>query len=113
MRALKPRPDWLLNITNDAWFGFSAGPYQHLAAVRFRAIELGVPLVRSANTGISALIDPYGRVIKKINLGDTGVIDFFLPARILSPPFYGRVGELVTIVLFTFIFLISFVFRRK
>lgn len=69
------RPDLLINLTNDAWFGNSSGPYQHLNMARMRAIEYGLPLVRVANTGISALIDPFGRVLKKVNLNQTEVVD--------------------------------------
>ncbi len=66
---------WMLNVTNDAWFGRSAGPYQHFHQARVRAVEQGLPLVRAANTGISAVIDPWGRVLAQIGLGDMGSID--------------------------------------
>jgi apolipoprotein N-acyltransferase len=72
-------PGWLLNITNDAWFGSSAGPYQHFHQAQVRAVEQGLPVVRAANTGISAVIDPYGRVRAEIGLGEKGVIDADLP----------------------------------
>jgi apolipoprotein N-acyltransferase len=98
------RPFWLVNLTNDAWFGRSIGPYQHLAITRLRAIEQGLPLVRAANTGISAVIDPYGRIIDKLDLGQAGVIDAALPAALAEPPPYVYVGDLPFMVLFLVFF---------
>jgi len=87
------RPGWIVNVTNDAWFGTSSGPYQHLSQSRMRAIEQGLPVARSANTGVSALIDPYGRVLHSLALNTQGVIDATLPAA-LAPTFYARLGDI-------------------
>lgn len=86
------RPEWLLNQTNDAWYGNSTGPYQHLQIVRVRAIEEGLPLIRSANNGISAVIDPYGRILSQLGLDDIGFVDFELPKPI-EPTFYSHYKE--------------------
>jgi len=86
------RPDWLLQITNDAWFGEMSGPVQHLAQARFRAIEFGLPLARSANTGISALIDARGQVVASLPMGAQGVIDAPLPGSLPQTP-YARIGD--------------------
>ncbi len=76
-----PAPDVIVNVTNDAWFGESTGPYQHLAMARVRAIEQGIPLIRAANTGVSTVIDAYGRVIASQPLGKEGVLDVYLPEK--------------------------------
>jgi apolipoprotein N-acyltransferase len=90
------RPDWLLQITNDAWFGTFAGPQQHLAQARMRAIEQGLPLVRAANTGISAVIDATGRVRAALPLGTAGHLDASLPPA-LDPTPYARTGDWPTV----------------
>ncbi|MGH6622062.1 MAG: apolipoprotein N-acyltransferase, partial [Alphaproteobacteria bacterium] len=87
------RPAWLLNLTNDAWYGLTAGPHQHLAISSLRAVEEGLPLVRAANTGISAVVDAYGREIGRIGLAQQGVLDFRLPKPIAEPTPYGRFGD--------------------
>lgn len=86
------RPDWLLNVTNDGWYGLSSGPYQHFAAAQARAIEQGLPLVRAANNGISAIIDPLGRIVADLGLNHVGVVDGPLPKPVEAPPF-ARFGE--------------------
>ncbi|MBL8895261.1 MAG: apolipoprotein N-acyltransferase [Rhizobiales bacterium] len=91
------RPGWIVNVTNDGWFGRTSGPYQHLAQVQLRAIEQGVPVIRSANSGISAVVDPYGQVIQSLPLGERGVLDTALPVS-LEPPPYSRVGDLILVV---------------
>jgi len=84
------RPDWLLNITNDAWYGSFSGPYQHLMQTRVRAIEEGVPIIRSAGTGVSAVIDSYGRLVKYLKLNKQGVIISHLPAKRENVTFYSE-----------------------
>jgi apolipoprotein N-acyltransferase len=83
------RPGWMVNVTNDGWFGISSGPYQHFQQARLLAIAEGLPLVRAANTGISAVIDPAGRIIGSLPLGVEGVLDARLPAAI-EPTFYSK-----------------------
>jgi apolipoprotein N-acyltransferase len=92
------RPQWLVNVTDDSWFGPWAGPQQHLLAARVRAIEEGLPVVRAANTGISAVIDPLGRMLVSLGLGRTGAIDFGLP-RALARPAYAVYGDAAFLLL--------------
>ncbi|WP_245866585.1 apolipoprotein N-acyltransferase [Oceaniglobus roseus] len=86
------RPGWLLQITNDAWFGTFSGPFQHLAQARMRAIELGLPLLRAANTGITGVVDAHGRLGAQLGLGQAGFLDVRLP-RALPPTLYARTGD--------------------
>jgi apolipoprotein N-acyltransferase len=96
------RPDWLVQITNDAWFGTFAGPQQHYAQARIRAIEQGLPIVRSANTGISAVVDAHGREVASLGLGESGIIDAKLPAP-LPPTLYSRTGDLPALIAVVFL----------
>jgi apolipoprotein N-acyltransferase len=91
--ARDDRPGWIVNLTNDGWFGISSGPYQHLQQARLRAIEQGLPVVRAANTGISAVIDPMGRIVARLGLGVEGVLDSTLPSAI-APTIYARSGDI-------------------
>ena len=86
------RPRALVQITNDAWFGAYSGPQQHLMQARMRSIEHGIPLLRSANTGISAVIDSYGRIVDRLALDSAGFIDAALPPA-LKPTTYSRTGD--------------------
>ena len=92
------RPQWIVNVTNDAWYGISTGPYQHFDAARFRAVEEGLPLVRVANTGISGVIDAYGRVVKRLDLGERGTLDSALPKALSATP-YSRYGNILAFLL--------------
>jgi len=87
-----PRARLMVLITNDAWFGKAAGPYQHLAQARLRAIEQGLPMARAANTGITAMIDGKGRIIAQIPLGEAGAVDVALPPA-LNATIYARWGD--------------------
>lgn len=94
--AAAGRPGWIVNISNDAWFGRTSGPLQHLNLASYRAIETGLPVVRSTPTGVSAMIDPWGRVVgdQRLDPGESGVIDARLPRPAAITP-YGRTGDLL------------------
>jgi apolipoprotein N-acyltransferase len=92
------RPGLLLNVTNDGWFGDTTGPRQHLHQARVRAVEEGLALMRAANNGISAAVDPYGRILARLDVDARGTIDVGLPAA-LSPPPYARLGDTLFLAL--------------
>ena len=105
------RPNWLLNLTNDAWFGTSSGPYQHFAAARLRAVEEGLPLVRAANTGISAVVDPYGRTLAKLGLNAKGTLDAALPQPLPATP-YASLGRWFLLPLLVLLLIAGRLFGR-
>lgn len=96
------RPLWLVNVTNDGWFGASIGPPSHLAQARIRSIELGIPMVRAANTGISAVIDAHGRYVVSSGLGVEAVLDSSVPGAILPTP-YSRYGVVSSVLMLVFL----------
>ena len=104
------RPGWLVNVTNDGWFGISSGPYQHFQQARVLAIAEGLPLVRAANTGISAVVDPLGRIIASLPLGVESVLDAKLP-RAIAPTPYVRFGDTALILFLVVSFIL--VARRR
>ena len=105
------RPNFLVNLTNDGWLGSWAGPEQHLQQLRMRAIEQGLPVIRSANTGISAVIDPYGNIINSIPMNSEGYIDVKLPFP-LGETLYSKSGEIIFAMSLIIWLLIIFDFRE-
>ena len=104
------RPGWVINVTNDAWYGKTSGPYQHFEIARFRAIEEGVPLVRVANSGISAVFDAYGRNMGSIGLEKQGILDVFLPSPTRFVPLYGQWRDWITLCLIMSGFALAWIF---
>ena len=106
------RPDWILQITNDGWFGNLSGPYQHLAQVRLRAVEQGLPVLRAANTGVTAVIDAKGRVLQSVPLNTAGRIDAAVPPA-LGATVYARTGDLPETILLSALLLSMLAFRLR
>ena len=106
------RPGLILNVTNDGWFGNSTGPRQHFQQTRVRAVEQGIPLLRAANNGISAVVDGNGRILSELGMNVRGVIDSPLPA-VAPPTLYARYGDLVFLALLAGMFAVCFGLRGK
>lgn len=111
-RGAPERPDWMLQITNDAWFGTLTGPFQHFEQARLRAIEQGLPLIRVANTGVTAVIDARGRVLQSLPFGTAGYLDVAQVPGALPMPVYASWGEGPTLLLLVILILGSFLRRR-
>jgi apolipoprotein N-acyltransferase len=103
----KEKPEILLVLANDGWYGVSAGPYQHLAAAQMRAVEEGVTVIRSANTGISAVIDMNGVILGKIGLNEMNIADVSLPRPFSRPTFYGKYGNIIPMALLLLILVLT------
>ena len=106
-------PEIMINVTNDAWYGNSSGPYQHFNMVRVRAVEHGIPLIRVANTGISGVIDPYGRILSKTKLGQDAVLDEQIPKPLNSPTLYTKFGNYTIILIMLVICGITLIEKRQ
>jgi apolipoprotein N-acyltransferase len=111
LRATSSRPDLVLQITNDAWFGRFSGPYQHLQILRMRAIETGLPVARSANTGISAVISANGKIIESIPLGAQGSLELNIPEALNATVYYNW-GENIFFIMFLFLSLLRIIVKR-
>lgn len=92
-------PEWLVNLTNDGWYGDSAGPYQHLTAARLRAVEEGITIVRAANSGISAVISKTGSILSALPLNERGILDTKLPKHLKISTIYGKSGNFIVLIL--------------
>ncbi len=108
----KRKPELLLVLANDGWYGVSAGPAQHLAAAQLRAVEEGITVIRSANTGISAVITPYGDIMGRIELNQEGISDVVLPKELTHKTLYGQYGNFIPLFLIGMAFLCG-VFLNK
>jgi apolipoprotein N-acyltransferase len=106
------RPAWIVNVTNDAWFGITAGPWQHLASARLRAVEEGLPLARAAQTGVSAVFDARGRLVTRGPLGGSAIIRAPLPAP-RAPTFYAELGLAISFSFSFAIFILGWILSGR
>lgn len=107
------RPDWMLQITNDAWFGTLTGPFQHFHQARLRAIEMGLPLVRVANTGLTGVIDAKGRLIASLPFGEVGALNIAQIPGALPPTPYARWGDVFAYALLGLLALLALLYRPR
>ena len=112
VNAMPDRADWMLQITNDAWFGTLTGPFQHFAQARLRAVEQGLPLIRVANTGVTAVVDAHGRVVNELPFGEMAALDVHIPGA-LPPTPYSRWGDGPVALLLAGLAVVAFAGRRK
>ena len=112
VNAAPERADWMLQITNDAWFGTLTGPFQHFAQARLRAVEQGLPLIRVANTGVTAVVDARGRVVDQLPFGTMAALDTRVPGA-LPPTLYSRWGDLPVLLLLAGLALVAMARRGK
>jgi apolipoprotein N-acyltransferase len=106
------RPGLLINVTNDGWFGDTTGPRQHFHQTRVRAVEEGLPIIRAANNGVSAVIDGQGRVVAMLMLNARGVVDSGIP-RAIETPVYGKLGDCTFVALALIFLVVAFVLKRR
>ena len=107
------KPQFLVNLTNDGWYGDSAGPHQHLVSTQLRAIEEGITIIRVANTGISTVISPFGKFSPKLQLNQKGILDVSLPQKLSTDTLYGKYGNLIPLTLCFLNILIAFIIYQK
>jgi apolipoprotein N-acyltransferase len=112
VNAMPERADWMLQVTNDAWFGKLTGPFQHFAQARLRAVEQGLPLIRVANTGVTAVVDARGRVVADLPFGEMAALDTRIPGA-LPPTPYTRLGDLPVLLLLAGLAALALAIRRK
>ncbi len=108
----KDRPQWLINLTNDGWYGKSSGPYQHLVTAQLRAVEEGLTVVRAANSGISALISRNGKILASIALHKRGILDIVLPKQLDVGTLYSQYGNLIFGIMAALLLVLAVYFSR-
>ncbi|XVN41842.1 MAG: apolipoprotein N-acyltransferase [Rickettsia endosymbiont of Argas persicus] len=113
VRTNNETADVIINVTNDAWYGKSSGPYQHFHISRNRAVENGLSMIRVANNGISAVIDPLGRVIKRLDLNEVNYINGFIPDKLNFPTIFSKFGNITILLIISFMLLINYLLTKK